>query len=212
MKLFGMKCYSHVLDPKILQGRVLKAIGALSNIANYLLGLKSNKFLSMCDIREAPVPFIYVCTESVAILSHANSDIEQNKPKNIVNCLNSQHRRLSRNVKWLFCDDVTKKAPEIKGFYRPHLSLIITTIFNRITIICKRERFWQPAASYRACSIVFFDEMATDKNRISTILLNYEFKEKKNKENIAYTAIGKKSTRRRSNTENTLIWKYAITQ
>lgn len=53
--------------------------------------------------------------------------------------------------------------------------------------------------------------MATDKNRISTILLNYEFKEKKNKENIAYTAIRKKSTSR-SNTENTLIWKYAITQ
>ena len=179
MKLFGMKCYSHVLDPKILQGRVLKAIGALSNIANYLLGLKSNKFLSMCDIREAPVPFIYVCTESVAILSHANSDIEQNKPKNIVNCLNSQHRRLSRNVKWLFCDDVTKKAPQIKGFYRPHLSLIITTIFNRITIICKRERFWQPAASYRACSIVFLMEWQLIKIAYQLFYLIMNLKRKK---------------------------------
>ena len=78
MKLFVMKCYSHVLDPKILQGRILKAVGALSDIVNYLLGLKSNKFLSTCDIRKAPVPFIYVYTDSVAILSHANSDIEQN--------------------------------------------------------------------------------------------------------------------------------------
>ena len=62
---------------------VLKAIGVFSNIANSLLDLKSNKSLSTNDMRKALAPFIHVCTEFIALLSHLNSEIEQNRRENI---------------------------------------------------------------------------------------------------------------------------------
>ena len=106
MKRFGLKYYSHVPDPKKLKFKnyksVLKAIGAVSNIANSLLDIKSNKLRY----------YVIKALRCKAILSHVNSEIKQNRRENIVNCLENRYRRLSRNVlpdsKELFGDDITK--------------------------------------------------------------------------------------------------------
>lgn len=70
MKRFGMKCYRHVVDPKMLRFKnckaVLKAIGAPSNIADSLIDLKSNQFLSANDMQKVFPPVIHVCTDSIA--------------------------------------------------------------------------------------------------------------------------------------------------
>ena len=89
---------------------VLKAIRTISNIANSSLDLKSNKSSCANDMRKALVPVIHICTGSIAILSNVNSGIEENRHENIINCLDSQYHRLTRNVpsdsRWLFGDDI----------------------------------------------------------------------------------------------------------
>ena len=99
------------------QGCVLKAIGAISNIANNLLNLKSNKTLSASDLRKELAPIIHDCTDSIAILSHTNAEIEQNRREDIVGCLDRRYRRLAKNVEpdseWLFGDDLTKRILNI---------------------------------------------------------------------------------------------------
>ena len=57
-----------------MQGCVLKAIGAISNIANTLLDLKTSKNQFVKYIRKVLIaPLIHTCTDTVAILGHFNT-------------------------------------------------------------------------------------------------------------------------------------------
>ena len=99
------------LQPPKMCGCALNAIVATSNIANMLLDLKTNKDQTGTNIMKA---LTQTCTDSKAILGHVQSTIEQNWRDNIVACLDSQYRRLSKNgppdSEWLLANKIPKNV------------------------------------------------------------------------------------------------------
>ena len=69
--------------------------------------------------RKAMAQFIHTGTHLIAILGHLNSPIEQNKQDHMVGCLDSQYRKLYKNVaqgsERLFEDDIIKRVITINN-------------------------------------------------------------------------------------------------
>ena len=107
------KTRSKDLKIQKMQGCILKAVGVISKVTNSLIDLKNNKDVSPNNFRSSLSSIVHECTDSLALLSHVNSTIEQNRRDNIAYCLDSQYRSLRKNVpsesEFLFGDDLPKR-------------------------------------------------------------------------------------------------------
>ena len=120
-------------DPKTqkLQGCILKVVGVISKVTDTLINLKSSKKLSINNLRNSIGPMVHDCTDSLALLNHVNSSLEQTPRDNIAYCLDNQYHALRRNVpfesKFLSGDDLPKRimSPLIKSYLVCHQSHII---------------------------------------------------------------------------------------
>ena len=76
-----------------MQGCVLKAVGAISKVANILLELKNSKNLNTTTLSKNLSTMVHDCTDSLALLIQVNTDLEQNRHDHIAYCLtiNTMH-------------------------------------------------------------------------------------------------------------------------
>ena len=123
IKKYNLEIWSEMLqsknrskDLKIqkMQGCVLKAVGAISKVTNPLLELKNSKNLNTTTLNKNLSIMVHDCTDSLALLSQVNTDLEQDRRDHIAYCLDNQYHALRKNVpadsKFLFGDDLTKKV------------------------------------------------------------------------------------------------------
>ena len=111
-----MKCYGLKPDLK-LQGCILKAVGVISEVTDTLINLKKSKNLSLNNLRNSIGPMVHDITDSLALLSHLNSSLEQTGTENIAYCLDNQYHALKKNVpsesEFLFGDDLPKRIMNV---------------------------------------------------------------------------------------------------
>ena len=81
-----------------MQGYILKAAGAISKVTNTLVELKNGKNLNTTTLSKNLSTMVHDCTDSLALLSQVNTDIEQNRCDHIAYCLNNQYHALRKNV------------------------------------------------------------------------------------------------------------------
>ena len=81
-----------------MQCCVLKAVGAISRVTNALLDLKNSKSLNATTLNNNLSTMVHDCTDSLALLSHVNVDLEQNSRDHIAYCLDNQYHTLRKNV------------------------------------------------------------------------------------------------------------------
>ena len=91
-----MKCSSLKLDLKDLktqklQGCILKALGIISKRTDTSINLKNSKNFNLDNLRNSIGPMVHDCTDSLALLSHVNSSLEQTRINNIVWTINTMH-------------------------------------------------------------------------------------------------------------------------
>ena len=84
------------LKTQKLQG--CKAVVVISEVTDTLINLKNNKNLSLNNLRNSIGPMLHDCTDSLALLSHMNSSLEQTRRYNIAYCLDNQYHALRKNV------------------------------------------------------------------------------------------------------------------
>ena len=75
-----------------------KAVVVISEVTDTLINLKNNKNLSLNKLRNSIGPMLHDCTDSLALLSHMNSSLEQTRRYNIAYCLDNQYHALRKNV------------------------------------------------------------------------------------------------------------------
>ena len=111
------KTRSKDLKTQKMQGCILKAVGAISKVTNKLLKLKTSKNLNTTTLRKNISPIVHYCTDSLALLSHLNTDLEQNQHNNIAYYLDNQYNPLRKNVpadsEFLFSDDLPKRIMNV---------------------------------------------------------------------------------------------------
>ena len=117
-----MKCSSLKLNLKISKTQkwkdcILQAVGVISKVTDTLIKLKNNKNLSLNDLRNSIGPMVHDCTDSLALLSHVSSSLEQTHRDNTAYCLDNQYHTLRKNVpsdsEFLFGDDLPKRIMNI---------------------------------------------------------------------------------------------------
>ena len=81
-----------------MQSCVLKAVGAISRVTNALLDFKSSKSLNATTLNNNLSTMVHDCTDSLALLSQVNADLEQNRRDHIAYCLDNQYHTLRKNV------------------------------------------------------------------------------------------------------------------
>ena len=86
------------LKTQKMQSCVLKAVGAISRVTNALLDLKNSKSLNATTLNNNLSTMVHDCTDSLALLSHVNVDLEQNSRDHIAYCLDNQYHTLRKNV------------------------------------------------------------------------------------------------------------------
>ena len=59
-----------------IQGCILKTVGAISKVTDALLELKNNKNLNTTTLSKNISTIVHDCTDSLALLSYANTDLE----------------------------------------------------------------------------------------------------------------------------------------
>ena len=91
------KTRSKYLKIQKLQGCILKAVGVISKVTDTLVNLKNSKDLSPNILRNSIGPVVHVCTDSLALLIHVNSSLEQTRKDNIVYCLDNKYHALRKN-------------------------------------------------------------------------------------------------------------------
>ena len=93
-----------------MQGCVLKAVGAISKVTNALLELKNSKNLNTTTLSKNLSTVVHDCTDSLALLSQGNTDLEENRRDHIAYCLDNQYHALMYLVdsEFLFGDDLLK--------------------------------------------------------------------------------------------------------
>ena len=72
-----------------MQGCVLKAVGAISKVTNTILELKNGKNLNTTTLYKKLSTMIHDCSNSLALLSQVNTDLEQNRRDHIAYCLDN---------------------------------------------------------------------------------------------------------------------------
>ena len=117
-----MKCSSLKLNLKISKTQkwkdcILQAVGVISKVTDTLIKLKNNKNLSLNDLRNSIGPMVHDCTDSLALLSHVSSSLEQTHRNNTAYCLDNQYHTLRKNVpsdsEFLFGNDLPKRIMNI---------------------------------------------------------------------------------------------------
>ena len=120
------KTRSKDLKNQKLQGCILQAVGIISKVTDTLIKLKNNKNLSLNNLRNSIGPMVHDCTDSLALLSHVSSSLEQTHRDNIAYCLDNQYHALGKNVpsesEFLFGDDLPKR---IMNVTRPTESYLV---------------------------------------------------------------------------------------
>ena len=100
-----------------MQGCVLKAVGAISKVTNTLPELNNNKKLNTTTLNKSLSTMVHNCTDSLALLSQVNTDLEQNRRDHIAYCLDNQYHALRKNVpadsEFLFGDDLPKRIMNV---------------------------------------------------------------------------------------------------
>ena len=111
------KTRSKDLKTQKMQGCLLKAVGAISKVTNTLLELKSSKNLNTTILNKNLSTMVHDTTDSVALLSQVNSDLEQNRCDHIMYCLDNQYHAQRKNVpadsEFLFSDDLPKRIMNV---------------------------------------------------------------------------------------------------
>ena len=106
------KTRSKDLKIQKMQSCVLKAVGAISKVTNALLDFKSSKSLNATTLNNNLSTMVHDCTDSLALLSQVNADLEQNRRDHIAYCLDNQYHTLRKNAptdsEFLFDDDLPK--------------------------------------------------------------------------------------------------------
>ena len=97
-EIFQSKTRSNDLKTQKMQGCILKAAGAISKVTNTLVELKNNKNLNTTTLSKKLSTMVHDCTDSLALLSQVNTDIEQNRCDHIAYCLDNQYHALRKNV------------------------------------------------------------------------------------------------------------------
>ena len=99
----------------MLQGCILKAVGVISEVTDTLINLKNNNSLN--NLRNSIGPMVHDCTDSLPLLNHVNSNLEQTCRDNITDCLDNQYHALRKNVssesEFLFGDDLPRRIMNV---------------------------------------------------------------------------------------------------
>ena len=77
------------LKTQKMQGCILKAVGAISKVTNTLLELKNSKNLNTTTLNKNLSTMVDDCTDSLALLSQVNTELEQNRHDHIAYCLDN---------------------------------------------------------------------------------------------------------------------------
>ena len=100
-----------------MQSCVLKAVGAISKVTKALLDLKNSKCLNATTLNKNLSTIVHDCTDSLALLSQVNADLEQNMSDHTAYCLDNQYHTLRKNVptdsEFLFDDDLPKRIMNV---------------------------------------------------------------------------------------------------
>ena len=105
------KCNTEIWSEKLLSetiskdlktqkflGCTLKAAGVISIVTDTLINLKNNKNLSLNNLRDSIGPMVHDCMDSLALLNHVNSSLEQTCRDNMADCLDNQYHALRKNA------------------------------------------------------------------------------------------------------------------
>ena len=115
--MLQLKTRSKDLKTQKMQGCVLKAIGSISKVTNALLELKNSKNLNTTTRKKNLSTMVHDCTDSLALLSQVNADLEQNRCDHIAYCLDNQYHTLRKNVpadtEFLFGDDLPRRIMNV---------------------------------------------------------------------------------------------------
>ena len=116
-EMLQSKTRSKDLKTQKMQSCILKAVGAISKVTNALLDLKNSKNLNIATLNKKLSTMVHDCTDSLALLSQVNTDLEQNKHDHIAYCLDNQYHTLRKNVpadsEFLFGDDLAKRIMNV---------------------------------------------------------------------------------------------------
>ena len=111
------KARSKDLKTQKMQGCVLKAVGTISKVTNTLPELNNNKKLNTTTLNKSLRTMVHNCTDSLALLSQVNTDLEQNRHDYIAYCLDNQYHALRKNIlahsEFLFSDDFPKRIMNV---------------------------------------------------------------------------------------------------
>ena len=117
------KTRSKDLEMQKMQACVLKAVGAISKVTNTLSELNNNKKLNITTLNKNLSTMVHNCTDSLALLSQVNTDLEQNRRDYIAYCLDSQYYALRKNVpadsEFLIGDDLPKRIMNLTSNKKP---------------------------------------------------------------------------------------------
>ena len=128
-EMFQSKTRSKDLKTQKIQGCILKALEANSKITNGLLELKNSKHLYTTILSNNISTIVHDCTDSLTLISHVNTDLEQNRRDHIAYCPDNQYHALRKKMhgdsKFLFGDDLRKSMLlQIKSSFL-HLKLLL---------------------------------------------------------------------------------------
>ena len=116
-EMLQSKTRSKDLKTQKMQSCILKAVGAISKVTNALLDLKNSKSLNAFTLNENLSTMVHDCTDSLALLSQVNADLEQNRRDHIAHCLDNQYYTLRKYVptdsEFLFGDDLPKRIMNV---------------------------------------------------------------------------------------------------
>ena len=85
------KTRSKDLKTQKMQSCILKAVGAISTVTNTLLDLMNSKNLYTTTLNKNLSLMVHDCTDSLALLSQVNTDLEQNRHDHIGYCVDNQY-------------------------------------------------------------------------------------------------------------------------
>ena len=79
--------------------------------------MKNSKILNTTTLNKNLSTMVHDCTDSLALLSQVNTDLEQNRRDHIAYCLDNQYHTLRKNVptdsEFLFGDDLPKRIMNV---------------------------------------------------------------------------------------------------
>ena len=95
-EMLQSKARSKDLKTQKMQGCVLKAVGVISKVTNTFLELKNGKNLNTTTLNKNLSTMVHDCTDSLALLSQVNTDLEQNRRDHTAHCLDNQYHTLRK--------------------------------------------------------------------------------------------------------------------